>query len=136
MKNGEFLQVVSNSFREFVNSGTSRSTAKLKPLHGAMARDLAEKFGVEYCISSQGYGDDKEAGIQGRYIDKKVDITIKKHGKAIAGVAVKFPPLLRRKDFASVFCCEIAVFVKEKKRLLKFVLRKTAYWWGEVVKSC
>ena len=91
MKNGGFLQVVSNSFREFVNSGTSRSTAKLKPLHGAMARDLAEKFGTEYGISSQGYGADKEAGIQGRYIDKKVDITIKKHGKAIAGVAVKFP---------------------------------------------
>ena len=38
LKNNDFLSVVSNSFRSFIiNGGTSRSTAKLKPLHGAIA---------------------------------------------------------------------------------------------------
>lgn len=90
MNNDEFLQVISNSFKEFVNSGTSRSTAKLKPLHGAIAADIAQNLGENYEVCSQGYKDDKEADISGRYIDKKVDITIKLHGKAIAGIGVKF----------------------------------------------
>ncbi len=90
MNNDEFLQVISNSFKEFVNSGTSRSTAKLKPLHGAIAADIAQNLGENYEVCSQGYKDDKEADIPGRYIDKKVDITIKLHGKAIAGIGVKF----------------------------------------------
>lgn len=43
--NSDFLRVLTNSFKEFIEKGTSRSTAKLKPLHGAIARDLAEKLG-------------------------------------------------------------------------------------------
>lgn len=62
----------------------------MKPLHGAIARDVAERLGPSYEVASQGYGDDKEADIQGRYIDKRVDITIQRNGKAIAGIAVKF----------------------------------------------
>lgn len=88
--NQDFLTILSDSFREFLISGTSRSTAKLKPLHGAIAKDLAERLGKEFTICSQGYGDDKEAEIEGRYVDKKVDITVKKDGNAIAGIAVKF----------------------------------------------
>ena len=90
MNNAEFLEAVAKSFREFVYSGTSRSTAKLKPLHGAIAADIADRLGDDYEICSQGYGDDKEADIRGRYIDKKVDITIKHCGEAIAGIGVKF----------------------------------------------
>lgn len=90
MNNTDFLQAVAKSFREFVNSGTSRSTAKLKPLHGAIATDIADRLGNDYEICSQGYGDDKEADIRGRYIDKKVDITIRHRGEAIAGIGVKF----------------------------------------------
>ena len=90
MKEKEFLRVISNSFEEFVKSGTSRSTRKLKPLHGAIAEDIATKLGDEYTVISQGYGDDREADIQGRYIDKMVDITIMKGAKAIAGIGVKF----------------------------------------------
>ena len=90
MNNDDFLRVIANSFREFVNSGTSRSTAKLKPLHGAIAANIAERLGKEYEVCSQGYKDDRESDIQGRYIDKKVDITIKHQGKAIAGIGVKF----------------------------------------------
>lgn len=92
MTNQEFLNKILLSFDSFIEIGTSRSTAKLKPLHGAIARDLSEKLGSDYIIKSQGYGDDKEGKIQGRYVEKWVDITVirKRTYKAIAGVAVKF----------------------------------------------
>lgn len=90
LNNQTFLTAISESFREFLYSGTSRSTAKLKPLHGAIARDLAERLGKEYQIFSQGYGKDREAKMQGRYMDKMVDITVKHRGVAVAGIAVKF----------------------------------------------
>ena len=90
LTNREFLKVISNSFSAFLDSGTSRSTKKLKPLHGAIARDLAEKLGRGFGVVSQGYGDDREGSIEGRYMPKNVDITVTKNGKAIAGVAVKF----------------------------------------------
>lgn len=48
------------------------------------------RLGNEYTVVSQGYMDDREDCIKGRYIDKVVDITIKKDNKAIAGIAVKF----------------------------------------------
>lgn len=88
--NETFLQVISKSFHEFLSCGTSRSTAKLKPLHGAIAQDLSELLGSGYEIWSQGFERDKEAEITGRYINKKVDITVKRDGKPIAGIAVKF----------------------------------------------
>jgi hypothetical protein len=75
-----------------VSIGTSRSTAKLKPLHGAIAQDIANRLGNNYIVKSQGYGDDKEASIKGRYVDKMVDITIKDRSTRhdVAGIAVKF----------------------------------------------
>lgn len=88
--NQQFLQVILNSFKAFIDSGTSRSTQKLKPLHGAIAKDIQEELGNGYEVWSQGFEKDKEAEINGRYINKKVDITIKKDGIAIAGIAVKF----------------------------------------------
>ena len=90
LSNQDFLKAVSKAFDEFLNSGTSRSTAKLKPLHGAIALDIAERLGSDYQIFSQGYNNDKEADIKGRYMDKRVDITIKKNGEAVAGIGVKF----------------------------------------------
>lgn len=90
LDNKVFLKVVSDSFRDFLYSGTSRSTAKLKPLHGAIANDIAERLGSDFEIVSQGYGDNKEASVSGRYMDKMVDITIKKNKEAIAGIGVKF----------------------------------------------
>ena len=90
LTNADFLKVISNSFCRFLQKGTSRSTDKLKPLHGAIARDLHRKLGNEYEIISQGYGIDKEAQIKGRYIEKWVDITVTKKLKPVAGLAVKF----------------------------------------------
>lgn len=90
LTNVEFLKVVSNSFCRYLEKGTSTSTDKLKPLHGSIARDLQARLGEGYEVLSQGYGAGKEAQIQGRYINKKVDITIKSKGKAVAGIGVKF----------------------------------------------
>lgn len=90
MDNATFLQTITESFEAFVKTGTSRSTAKLKPLHGAIASDLASRLGSQYEIVSQGYKDDREESVAGRYIDKKVDIAIRKDGKNVAAVGVKF----------------------------------------------
>ena len=89
MDNQQFLDVIKQSFIEFLNTN-SRSNAKLKILHGAIAHDLAKRLGDNYQIKSLGYGHDKEAKIQGRYINKTVDITILKSGKPIAGIGIKF----------------------------------------------
>ena len=90
MDNKKFLKVISNSFERFLESGTSRSTKKLKPLHGAIAMDIAERLGSDYEVVSQGWADDCEATIGGRYVDKKVDITVLRNGKSVGGIAVKF----------------------------------------------
>lgn len=90
MTNSDFLEVIRESFLTYLQVGTSRSTAKLKSLHGHIAADLEEKFGGSFTVHSQGYGDDKERTIEGRYYPKKVDITINRNGKAVAGYAIKF----------------------------------------------
>lgn len=90
LTNTEFLKVLANAFYRFLDSGTSRSTAKLKPLHGAIAKDISHKLGKEYTICAQGFGENKEATIDGRYIPKRVDITIQKDNEPVAGIAVKF----------------------------------------------
>lgn len=90
MSNVQFLDVVKDSFRTYLSVGTSRSTAKLKSLHGKVARDLQVAFGPEYTIRSQGYGVDKEGCFEGRYYPKNVDIAVYYRGKPVAGYAVKF----------------------------------------------
>lgn len=87
-----FLSAITRSFRCFLECGTSRSTHKLKPLHGAIASDLASRLGPDYTIKSQGYEDGKEGIISGRYVDKNVDILIQKavSKEVVAGLAVKF----------------------------------------------
>lgn len=83
MTNNEFLSVITESFKAFLYKGTSRSTDKLKPLHGAIAEDIAFRLGNGYDVWSKGFYHDSEADIQGRYINKKVDITIKKMGNRL-----------------------------------------------------
>ena len=90
--NNSFLEIVLNSFKEFVKTGTSRSPAKLKPLHGAVASDIEKTMGEQYRVYAQGYLETQERKIEGRYIDKRVDITIEdtKLDKIVGGVSVKF----------------------------------------------
>lgn len=90
MTNEEFLKIVKESFATYLNVGTSRSTAKLKTLHGHIAHDLKEKLGEGFSVLSQGYGNDKEGSINGRYYPKNVDITINYQNKPVAGFAIKF----------------------------------------------
>lgn len=88
--NQQFLKVISTSFNQFINVGTSRSPIKLKPLHGAIAEDLAKLLGSDFTVCAQGYDDNKEGTIQGRYMDKKVDIAVYKESNPVAGIEVKF----------------------------------------------
>ncbi len=90
LSNSQFLEVIKDSFKIYLTVGTSRSTAKLKPLHGSIARDLKEILGDGYTIQSQGYGDDREGSIDGRYYPKNVDITVCHKNTPIAGYAIKF----------------------------------------------
>ena len=94
MNNSEFLEVIKKSFITCLMTH-ERSTAKLKVLHGAIARDIYNRLNTIkniYDIISKGFNTGKEYKIQGRYIDKNVDITVIDNGiqKAIAGIAVKF----------------------------------------------
>ena len=89
MDNQEFLKVISNSFSTFLETG-SRSNEKLKVLHGAIAHDLKQRLGVKYEVNSLCVGDGREGNIEGRYIDKKVDITILHKDEVVAGIGVKF----------------------------------------------
>ena len=89
MDNHEFLKVISKSFKTFLATG-SRSNEKLKVLHGAIAADLVARLGKGYGVQSLGMGEGRECNIEGRYIDKKVDITILREGVVTAGIGVKF----------------------------------------------
>ncbi len=97
LDNEMFMNVISNSFRAFVECGTSRSTDKLKPLHGSIAKELMNRLSQhskilrhKLTIKSQGFGDGTEASMPGRYMGKKVDITVIYDGKPVAGIGVKF----------------------------------------------
>jgi len=89
MNNGDFLKIISDSFVEFLKT-SARSNRKLKILHGAIANDIKNRLGSEYTIHSLGYGNGKEAKINGRYIDKIVDIVISKNENNLAGIGIKF----------------------------------------------
>ncbi len=89
MNNKQFLDCIAKSFKKFLETH-SRSNEKLKILHGAIAQDLSLKLGSDYQIKSLGFEEGKESKIEGRYLDKNVDITVLKDDKPIAGFGVKF----------------------------------------------
>ena len=89
MTNVEFLKVLKDSFKVYLKT-SARSNKKLEVLHGAIAKDLHKRLGNNYQIKSLGFGTGKEAKINGRYMEKAVDISIFKSEKALGGVAVKY----------------------------------------------
>lgn len=89
MTNQEFLNCVLLSFRKFLETH-SRSNQKLLILHGLIAKDISEKLGEKYQVKSLGFEESKESKIEGRYLNKNVDITILKDDKPVAGIGVKF----------------------------------------------
>lgn len=95
MNNVDFLNSVKQAFLIFLNGlqtgkNASRSTDKLGVVHGAIAKDIQQRLGSAYSVYALGVGDNREEKIVGRYIDKKVDITVCQNNQPIAGVAVKF----------------------------------------------
>ncbi len=95
MDNTAFLATVSRSFLKFLETD-SKSNKKLIILHGEIAADLfkklnlSKKASVNYTIQSLGFEAGKEGQIQGRYINKNVDIVVLNNQVPIAGIAVKF----------------------------------------------
>lgn len=89
MDNKDFLGVLKEAFYKYLHT-SSQSTEKLKILHGAIAKDLAGMLGDEYKVYSLGYEKGKERNMPGRYMNKRVDITIEKDGEFLAGIALKF----------------------------------------------
>lgn len=90
LTNDQFLDVIKESFEVYLNVGTSRSTAKLKSLHGAIAKDLQKEFGENFSVKAQGIYDDKESVVNGRYYPKNIDIAIFYKNKPVACYGVKF----------------------------------------------
>lgn len=89
MNNENFLKIISASFVEFLKT-SARSNKKLKILHGAIAKDIKEGLGKSYVIHSLGFEKGKEIKINGRYMNKTVDIAVSKDKDDLAGIGVKF----------------------------------------------
>ncbi len=58
-------------------------------MHGAIAKDVKERLGEDFSVKAQGFEAGKEVCIDGRYYPKKVDITVEKGERAVAGYSVK-----------------------------------------------
>lgn len=90
MNNSQFLAILKKSFITYLQTG-ARSNKKLGILHGAISEDLQARLNDNtYSVYSLGYGIGKEHKINGRYVDKAVDITITENNQPIAGIAVKY----------------------------------------------
>lgn len=93
MNNKEFLEVVKNSYIKYLETN-SRSTEKLKILHGEIIKDIEKKLKIiNNDFKVFGLGDShsgKEKTIIGRYTTKKTDVTIVNKKEIVAGIAVKF----------------------------------------------
>lgn len=83
MTDAQFLNVLKESFLTYLKT-SARSNEKLKILHGAISADFQTRLGAEYNIRSLGYANGKESNIQGRYINKTVDITILRENLPLA----------------------------------------------------
>jgi hypothetical protein len=93
--NNRFLDTITKSLEIFLNT-SSRSNAKLKPLHGNIKRDLNEKMKKESIdtihLTSLDLDDSisREDSINGRYYNKNVDISIKINHLKKGAIGVKF----------------------------------------------
>jgi len=94
MNNSRFLDVLKESFSRYIETG-SRSNKKLINLHGTISADLLGKLNDannssdEYSIASLGFGAGKEKKINGRYMEKTIDVIVNKNGMPVAGIGVK-----------------------------------------------
>lgn len=88
--NQNFLRILKDAFIKCLKS-SPRSNEKLKVLHPAIAKDISACFNdSQYEVNSLSENSKHEKIIAGRYLDKRVDITVCLNDKPIAGIAVKF----------------------------------------------
>ena len=71
----DFMEELTKSFEAYNKNG-ARSNAKLKPVHSFIANYLYEKLDRNYRIYSQGFQEDKEYTIEGKYYRKREDIVV------------------------------------------------------------
>lgn len=83
------MRTIKKSFIKFLETHP-RSNKKLIILHSEIANNIKNKLGKAYGVRSLGVGDGKEGKMNGRYIEKTVDILISKNENDIAGIGVKF----------------------------------------------
>src|SRR3954447_15623385 len=90
--NQNLLKCLERSFLKYLEKGAKgvRGTGKLKILHPYIAEDLRKILGAKYQVYSLDEKRGKEKVIQGRYMDKRVDIAIMKGEKPVAGIGIKF----------------------------------------------
>lgn len=92
--NENLIEHLTESFKVFTENG-SRSDKKLIPLHGGIAKDVINRLHemgyneTMISVDTKGYGSNKEAKVEGKYINKDVDITFKYENKPIVGINVK-----------------------------------------------
>lgn len=89
MNNQQFLKLLAKSFYRYIQTDP-RSNAKLKILHGEIAKDINKKLGSNFSIKSLGFENGKEGKLIGRYVDKNVDLLISNKKENFAGIGVKF----------------------------------------------
>ncbi|MDD4251437.1 MAG: hypothetical protein PHX27_04565 [Candidatus ainarchaeum sp.] len=89
MNNKEFLNVLEKSYNIYLKT-SARSNKKLEVLHGEIAKDLSGKLGKAYKVKSLGFEEGKEGKVNGRYMEKAVDISVYKDSQSLGGIAVKY----------------------------------------------
>lgn len=84
---------LANAFKTYSHTGC-RSSKKLEDIHGGIAKDIAEivekhNDGHNYKIVSKGWGDNKEAKVDGLEMSKDCDITVFREDEPVLVVMVK-----------------------------------------------
>lgn len=89
MTNEGLLTVLKEAYQVYLRTG-ARSNQKLTVLHGAIAEDLSDRLGEEFRVKALGFEEGKESQITGRYMEKRVDISVMKNAEALGGIAIKY----------------------------------------------
>lgn len=98
----EFLEAINKSYEKYKSAGP-RSTEKLHPLHGCIAKHLQQFLGNNYKVYAQGIGDGRERKLRGRYYQKSVDIAVEKDDRPLAAIEVKFVQSSFKKNATNYF---------------------------------
>ena len=85
----EFEQCIEEGYKKYLSIHT-RSPEKIVPIHGCIARMIADKLDSRYKIVSKGYEGNKEYRISGLYYNKDMDIVVLCDNKPVGAIGFKF----------------------------------------------